>query len=262
MKKILIPTDFSKTALIALEYAIEMTDKLEGELIVLNTYDVPYGGASTMVNIDDLLRQESIEALNKLKIDIKERFPDVNISYKLIAGPFLDIVTRFSKEIGSDLIVMGTTGANGIEGALFGSNTSNLLKNTNIPIITVPRNSKPKIPKSITISTDLKIALDAELYNPVRLFVLGFGAKLNFLNITKTNDQEKLKEIEAKFGMPVDFVFGETVEDGIKDYLSTADTDLVVIVAEKHSFFNKIFTPSVSKKLVQHLKVPMMLLKQ
>lgn len=262
MKKTLIPTDFSKTALIALEYAISMTDKLEGELIVLNTYDVPYGGASTMVNIDDLLRKEAIESLNDLKKDIKERFPNTNISYKLIAGPFLDIVTRFSQEIDADLIVMGTTGANGIEGALFGSNTSNLLKNTEVPIITVPRNSKPQLPKAITISTDLKIALDAQLYNPVRKFVLGFGAKLNFLNIVKTNDPDKLKAKEEKFGMAVDFVFGETVEDGIKDYLSTADTDLMVIVAEKHSFFDKIFTPSVSKKLVQHLKVPMMLLKQ
>ncbi len=262
MKKILIPTDFSKTALIALEYAIKLTDQLEGELVVLNTYDVPYGGASTMVNIDDLLRKEAIESSSKLKEDIEKRFPNAAISYKVISGPFLEIATRFSKEIEADLIIMGTTGATGIEGALFGSNTSNLLKNIDVPIITVPRNSKPQLPKAITISTDLKIALDDKLYDPVRKFVLGFGAKLNFLNITKTNDKERLKEKEDRFGMPVDFVFGETVEDGIKDYLSTADTDLVVIVAEKHSFFNQIFTPSVSKKLVQHLKVPMMLLKQ
>ena len=59
MKKILFPTDFSKTANHAFVYALEMAKFLEAELIVLHTYSLPVvsyeGYPSYVLEVYDLL---------------------------------------------------------------------------------------------------------------------------------------------------------------------------------------------------------------
>ena len=59
MKKILVPTDFSETANKARDYAIQIAQQINAEIVLLNTFHIPYAGAGsgTLVNLDKIAKE-------------------------------------------------------------------------------------------------------------------------------------------------------------------------------------------------------------
>lgn len=262
MKNILVPTDFSSAADIALRYAIQLATRFTAKLYILNSYEIPHSGATMMVSINDLLQEESQKGLKRLKEKISEDYPEMQIQTISMQGALDVCVQKSIDEFGLDLVVMGTTGASGIEGKLFGSNTTNMIRNITAPMLVLPHDAEIDNPCKIAISTDFKFEIDDEIYNPVREIALNYGAKINFINVTTEYEEEQLSAMEKKFGMDVDFVYNENVEEGIREYLSDKKVDLLVIVAEKHGIFHSIFKPSHSKMMARELDIPMMILTQ
>jgi nucleotide-binding universal stress UspA family protein len=262
MKKILIPTDFSKAATKAVNYALNLAQLTNAKIYLMNTYAVPHAGATIMVSIDDLLKHESVKNLNAEEARIKELFPKMEVSSYCYPGSIDTVLSDFCDDHHIDFIVMGTTGASGWEGKLFGSNTANLIGSVKCPIIAVPIESAITKPCNIVISTDLKTANNAEVYAPVKLFANVLGSTVRFVHITTKESAQDLRSIEKDFGNEVDFVYEDDVEEGLEFYLNMNKVDLLVLVAKKHGFFERLFNPSVSKKLAKELKISMMFLYQ
>ncbi len=262
MKKILIPTDFSKAATKAVNYALNLAQLTNAKIYLMNTYAVPHAGATMMVSIDDLLKHESVKNLNAEEARIKELFPELEVSSYCYPGSIDTVLSDFCNDHLIDFIVMGTTGASGWEGKLFGSNTANLIGSVKCPIIAVPIESAIAKPNNIVISTDLKTANNAEVYAPVKLFANLLGSTVRFVHITTKESAQDLRSIEKDFGNEVDFVYEDDVEEGLEFYLNMNKVDLLVLVAKKHGFFERLFNPSVSKKLAKELKIPMLFLYQ
>ncbi|MCB9194698.1 MAG: universal stress protein [Flavobacteriales bacterium] len=262
MKKILVPTDFSGAADSAVKFALKISENFNSEVVLLNSFEVPHSGATMMVSINDLLQEESVKGLERLSSRIGEDYPSTKIKTVSLQGNLENCVEEVIKSHQIDLVVMGTTGATGIEGKLFGSNTANMIRNISAPLIVLPENADIDLPKSIAITTDFKFEVDDAIYNPVREFALGYSSKVNFINVTTSYQEADLQVIEDKFGMDVDFVYNENVEAGIKEYLEQKKVDLLVVVAEKHSIFHNIFKPSHSKMMARELNIPMMILAQ
>lgn len=262
MKKILVPTDFSKTADLALDYAIKIARCFNSEIHLLNSFDVPHSGSALMVNIDNLLKQDSIEELTNCLTKRKEASPDITFHTHAISGTPDDAVMRFLNTNDMDMVIMGTTGASGIKGKLFGSNTSGLIKNIKTPLLIIPEKSGQSDPARIGISTDLKFKLDDEIYNPVREIALAFGSKVSFFNVNDLHKDEQLDAIEKDFGTEIDFIYGHDLEEGITEYLEDSDLNLLVLVSEKHSLAHKIFKPSMTKTMAKNLDIPMLILYQ
>ena len=53
MKRILIPTDFSENAWVALKYALILAQKLDSKIYVFHAYNVPHAGRNVMIDIID-----------------------------------------------------------------------------------------------------------------------------------------------------------------------------------------------------------------
>lgn len=262
MKNILVPTDFSSAADIALRYAIKLASRLDAKLFILNSYEVPHSGATMMVSINDLLQEESEKGLERLKNRVAEDSPNMDVQVISLQGGLDSSVQKSVEEFDLDLVIMGTTGASGIEGKLFGSNTASLIRNISAPLIVLPHDAEVSEPCKVAISTDFKFEVDDKIYDPVRELALNYGANINFINVTTEYKEDELNAMEKKFGMEIDFVYNENVEQGIQEYLANKKVDLLVIVAEKHGIFHSIFRPSHSKMMARELNIPMMILAQ
>ncbi|CAG5078807.1 universal stress protein [Parvicella tangerina] len=262
MKNILVPTDFSSAADIALRYALKLADRFNAKLYILNSYEVPHSGATMMVSINDLLQEESQKGLQRLDERLSEDYPNLDIQTISMQGGLDVCVQKSIEEFHLDLVVMGTTGASGIEGKLFGSNTASMIRNITAPLIVLPHDAEINEPCKIAVSTDFKFSIEDEIYNPAREIALNYNSDISFINVTTEYKEEELNAIEKKFGMDVDFVYNEDIEEGIKEYLSDKKVDLLVIVAEKHGIFHNIFKPSHSKMMARELDIPMMILAQ
>ena len=139
-KTILVPTDLSDGAEEALDYACELARQFGATIHLLNVITLPalgvpeLGVAMAGSVIDSLVKdnQGSLEMLAEKKC-VKAK-----IGQKLLrTGDARDVIVQTAKELGVDLIVMGTHGRRGVTRALLGSVTESIVRLAPCPVLTV-----------------------------------------------------------------------------------------------------------------------------
>ena len=272
MKTILVPTDFSDTANKARDYAIQLAQELDAQIILLNTYHIPYSGASsgTLVNLDKVALEESEKAMSNQVEYLSLNYS--NIEFKTLCAPGLlvDSVRKIGKNREVDLIVMGTTGASGMLESYLGSNTSTLIGSINIPIIAVPSKATINFPNKIVVANDLTESGEDDLFDTLKEIVVKTGASVDFLFVVNEENQADLKierlksaQFDEQFDTqyhPFHFKESENVEEAILDYIENKSFDLLVSVAHQRSFWEKLFHKSVSTSLVKHASLPILVI--
>ena len=142
LKRILVPTDFSKHSQNALTYATAFAEKFGAELYLLHVVQdlalyVPDALAlGTPVSPPmEQFTSAAQDALGRLIADNGlERFkvhPEVREG-----TPFYEII-RYAREADVDLIVMATHGHSGLAHVLLGSVTEKVVRKSPCPVLTV-----------------------------------------------------------------------------------------------------------------------------
>ena len=272
MKKILVPTDFSETADKARDYAVQIAQIFGSEIILLNTYHVPYAGASagTLVNIDGMALEDSKKNMAEQLAYVRENFS--NITFRTLCSPGLlvDSVKSVVKEENIELVVMGTTGTSGMLENFLGSNTSSLIGSIQVPIITVPARAVINFPKKIVVANDLSDSGENHVYDIVKKIAANNKASLDFLFVANGYDQinnkiEKLKaarfdeEFDSSYH-PFHFRTHPDPTEGVLEFLKDKHFDMLVVVCHQRNFWQRLVDKSVSKSLVKHADIPMLVL--
>lgn len=139
IERILVPHDFSETADAALATALELAEKMHARVTILHAYEVPtYVFPESVVATADLVGQVRGAAEEALA-GIKERAtrPGVPLDTLLRQGVAWSEIVRAAKELGTDLVVMGTHGRRGISRALIGSVAEKVVRTAPCPVLTV-----------------------------------------------------------------------------------------------------------------------------
>ena len=146
-KNILVPTDLSAGAEEALEYACELATNFGSTVHLLNVISIPalgvpeLGVAMASTVIDSIVRdnEQAMSALAQ-KMCVKARLGQV----LLRTGDARDVILNTARELGIDLIVMGTHGRRGVSRALLGSVTETVVRAAPCPVLTVrPHTTEP-----------------------------------------------------------------------------------------------------------------------
>lgn len=138
-KHILVPTDLSEGAEQALDYACELARTLGAQIHLLNVIGIPalglpeLGLALTTTMIDQLVAesQNSIDQLARTRCTA----PLGRVMVK--TGDARDVINQTARELGIDLIVMGTHGRRGISRALLGSVAETVVRSAPCAVLTV-----------------------------------------------------------------------------------------------------------------------------
>ena len=274
MKKILFPTDFSKTANNAFVYALEMAKFIKAELIVLHVYDLPpvsYEGYP--VYVADVY--ESIELSNfenfkdqvplLRKIAEEHNLDAIPMSHVLEQGDLIGVMKRIVTDEKIDLIVMGTSGATGLKELFLGSNAGTVIEKIPILSLTVPNKAKFDKIKKIGLTTRFsrkdKIALKQVLE-----FATQINAKVKCLFV-RTFDSNIRQTVIDKWKLdfknqPVEFFIipSEDVKGTIADFLIQKDIDILAMLSYKHNFFDNLFGKSLIKTFAFESDVPILAL--
>jgi nucleotide-binding universal stress UspA family protein len=142
-KKILIATDFSECAEQALDYAVALAGVLGAKLHLLNVIVIPtlaipqVGVAVASTLIEPMVRTQQAELDKRVT-----RHASAGIETVLRTGDARDAVVDVAREIGADLIVMGTHGRRGVRRALIGSIAESVVRTAPCPVLTI-REHKP-----------------------------------------------------------------------------------------------------------------------
>ena len=139
--KILIPTDFSDSARVALDYAVNMFQGVvDLEFVLLNSFEMPHGSSAggVMMNLEEFMQRESEKDLAAELKGIREKYPNLKITPVSRYGSLENAISRTNIEQKVDMVVMGTHGATGFKKALVGSNAQKVVENVHEPVIAVP----------------------------------------------------------------------------------------------------------------------------
>lgn len=142
IKKILLPTDFTRLADHAAAYARQLAEMWGAELHILHVAEpvaaaLPTpetGGAAMMV----LPNEADLEAALGRFIAAHLRGVQVPVVSAVLQGSRVTMVTSYAKEKGIDLIVIGTHARGVVQRIIFGSMSKSVLENAHCPVLMVP----------------------------------------------------------------------------------------------------------------------------
>jgi len=277
MKTILVPTDFSDAAYNAAEYALKLAAQIEATRVVLfHAYElvVPIPDLPTAVPMVDMeeLKASSLEGLKKMADDLKGTVPQgCELSYRaenqLLAASINDVATAEK----ADFIVMGIIGGSNLEEIFVGSNTVDVVKNTQFPVIVVPVEASFKGIKKIVFACDLKRVMETTPIKKLTALLDIFKPELVVVNVHKegkeiTGNQPMeglmLDAFLAPYNPDYRFVESDNVPNAVVNFAKEENADLILVVPRKHGFFDSIFKRSNTSKMAFRSSIPLISLHQ
>lgn len=272
MKKILFPTDFSEVANNAFVYALEFAKIVHGELILLHTFDLPvfdnqffpenYAVIYSSLELSqfELFKDE----IPKLRAIAEERKLDkIKMTHRLMDGELLYNIKKSIKEDKIDFVVMGTSGAAGWEAFFMGTNTGTVITGIDVPVLSVPLDSKFKKIETIGFTTRYRTK-DKKALKTVLEIAKKTKANVKCLYV-KTSDsevsQKKIAKWETDFvNEPIEFfvITSNEVKETILDFILYNDIDLLTMLTYRRTFLEGLFHPSLTKKIAQNFEIPIL----
>lgn len=139
-KKILVPTDFSEPSEAAIDYAVNLAQKLGASVHVVHSFELPLVGfPDGVLTVPAEMASRIIDASQTALTRIQEKYKAKGVTLETSleqADPREGILTA-TKKLGADLIVMGTHGRRGLARALIGSVTEAVVRTAPVPVLTV-----------------------------------------------------------------------------------------------------------------------------
>ena len=205
MKRILVPTDFSKEAGYALDAAANISSKTGAQILLMHVVEgFVHGSFSTQGGTPDDLSEEVFmkKLLEKGKSDLEKlvtnrNLEGVSISTAVKVGNPFHHIARDILDNEADLVIIGSKGASGYEEVLIGSNTERVVRHSNCPVITV------KEPIDFTQVTDIVFAADFidtedNVANHLKNLQNVLDAKLHLVKVDTPSNFESSREIKNR----------------------------------------------------------------
>jgi len=144
-QKILVPLDGSATADRGLQEAVALAARLQARLVLLHVVDeyplmVEMASVANFDAVRESLRRHGQAVLDKAQALAAERGVASDTSLQEIkSGRVAEMILSQARELGCDLVVMGTHGRRGLSRTLLGSDAEWVLRNSGLPVLLVRR---------------------------------------------------------------------------------------------------------------------------
>lgn len=274
MLKILLPTDFSENALNAINYALEFFKYQKVQFFFMHAY------RNEFYDHDELVSREVFdEVLNKVKTasesdlknlleKVKETAPNPRYTYHSISAynTLVEAANEIADEHNIDLIVMGTKGKSNDSNIVFGSQTFQVLKYVDCPVLAIPSNYTNTQPKRILFPTDYLIPYKKRELKLLSVLARSYRSEIdviyistsNNLSIRQEDNQAFIKNILICNKVKFSIKNSKKVADSIISHIADNDIDMITMVNTQHSFLEDMLFPSTIDKVSLGLEIPLL----
>jgi nucleotide-binding universal stress UspA family protein len=278
MKKILVPTDFSKPAQIAVDVAADIAKKANAEITLLHIVEEATAGSFNIEGQvssrsedweDKIFTMRLIEKgkkqMAKAVEDLKASGVKVRSELK-IGAPFHGMRSIITDQK-VDLVVMGTAGQTKLEESIIGSNTEKVVRHANCPVLTVHKKPGNSDFKNIVYATAL--SKDEEVFSRViRKTQQLYDATVHLVRINTPGNFQRdatVKKAMAEFAKKLQLknftinVFNDlTEEEGIVYFADSINADMIAMATHGRTGFAHVLAGSIAEDVVSHSKRPVL----
>lgn len=275
MRSILVPTDFSKEADNALDFAMQLATRTGAEIKLLHVIELPSGSfkvtGDVYAGIDDLGNLYTDRLLHTIKsslANLEEIVSKRNIKVvsKMEMGNVYKHISKIITQEKTDLIVMGSKGATGWKEFLIGSNAERVIRNSPVPVFTIKEKADLSLFKNMVYAigdcSDKSVPVVKEFQK-----ILGLNCHLlKVYDTTKfsytnqmANDYVRNFARNTEF---VDFTVNVAdaiwVEEGIFDFVSHNHIDMIAMGTHGYKGLAHFLNGSNAEDVANHAKIPVL----
>lgn len=271
MKRVLVPVDFTEVAFNALKYALRRYGQ-NAEYHVVHVYSGLATADNPLPTDTSIQITESTEAqIEKIILDLLEfdTLPG-NIKIRTISGETISSLVSLSKEENFTNVVVGTRDNYDMLDRWFGTTSLGLVKKLDIPILLIPRYSAFSKFNKVVIASDHHLK-DNKLISKIKEWNKTHKAYLKFLHVRSeeevgfTEESQQLvkalfEEDDPEYGFEITAIKSKKVTESLLASAYNFKADLLIILAEKHSYLHTLVFQSVSKEIILKSSIPVLFL--
>lgn len=276
MIKILATTDFSSNSKAGIRFAIQMASQQACEITFFHSYHIMKPSIWDEQTFTTYEKCEAVKIKNKLEKFVlniyKTMDKPVGKVHFVIDSSFItdSNIMQYASDHKFDLISISRRGDGKVK-KFFGTNTTNLIQHSKVPVIAVPHNYKSSKIKSILYASDLA-NLKHEM-DKVVAFAKPLDASIELLHLNYPSDTSnnitKIEEIIKEFPKAhiqyhlenIDLVYN--LVSNLEQVIKKTKPSLVVMFTEQDlGFFEKLFISSSTAEYSLSTSVPLLVFRK
>ena len=212
------------------------------------------------------------QLINSLKNSIisNNKNSSISVSTEIITGYPEEVMTLRSREIKPFLVVIGSSLKPNTLAELLGSLTSDIIKKSSAPILTVPTdtNYPTKALSNVLLITDFRSKSDT-LIDHIKPISITDNLTIHCVHFCSNKpdkfDNERLitwkKQLSLAYpqiNLICSTLVGKNIQAEIQKYLSKNSIEMIAISRKKHHAISRFFHPDITKKLLFNTKLPVL----
>jgi nucleotide-binding universal stress UspA family protein len=275
MKKILIPTDFSKVAKNATKYILDLynnTDEAKNKTFVLHHAlhipQIPSGGVGMAIGTANTVDQTK-KRLSDERDYWREKYPELNIQSRFEMGMIESKIIELSEHKDIELIVVGSLGISGIERWLMKSSALDIAKNAEVPVMVIPEDMPYQPVNKTVFAADFNNLNILAALRPVKKLMETIGSDMTLLQIHQNSDESKnqnsaiklfLKQYFGELNLDFDWLKTDHVADDLEHYFLEQNAGMMVIFDRDRNLFEELFHKDLTKKMIWQGAMPLLII--
>ena len=257
MQRVIVPVDFSDTALNAARFVGKMlAGKPHTAAILYHNYKDPQDEEMCMNYLESL----KMELLHKGNLGV-----EIIVEF---GGDLIENVSRLAHSMTATMIAMGITGRTVLGQKMIGSNTLKMVEKSPIPVLIIPSDATYNGLNNVAFASDFKDVTRTTPAAFINSVLDMFQPKLHIVNVDPDHyvsltdaykeEKEKLQQMFSAHKPEFYFIgmndFFDAMDNFVKDY----NIDMLVTVPRMHGNSSALFKSTHTKRLAYHSNIPLM----
>jgi Universal stress protein UspA and related nucleotide-binding proteins len=276
MKTILVLTDFSENAKAAEKVALRLAIDATANLVLYNVYPgQPESINQNIVWPHSTRASGELQSISNLQSEVYELSDELSkiqnkihkpeISHLGDAGTLTRRLNEIAQQKDAWMIVMGSKGESHTRNVIFGSNVFKVLEESNCPVLIVPANAKYEHIQKMAYATDLGSS-DRSVMEWLNEFCKILNLSLVVVHVstdTIASREASGKKIATQIKPVTEntmYFDGKNVKESLHQITEEMNVDILALVHRKYGFFDSLFHPSTTHKMIRHTRIPVLIL--
>jgi nucleotide-binding universal stress UspA family protein len=260
MKNILVPVGSTESAITNLKYAINLASLSGATVYLINLYK-EFSKVGRLTKVNELIVEESEEQLELVLNEVNTKGVEV-ISKSLKGDPF-EGIQRISSQLNIDLIILSPQSVDINNELYLGNITGKIVKQTNIPILLIPRGYIFRKAEVILLAFKNGHVENRDVLSPLKRIAKHFSAKINLLHVITPDTAQKDQTIDPtvlKISNSIITTENATIYQGILEHFQSNQPDMLCVFRRKRGFFGKLWEKNTILKKDFYTTKPLLVL--
>ena len=269
MDHILVPIDFSKDSINALDYALVIANKMNANVRLIYIKKEENFYPDFAKGFSSIKQKTAKEYFDELIDLVKAKCTNCTIDYKIREGHIYREITNQAKYDDAKMIVMGTHGVSGFEQYWIGSNAFRVVTNADCPVITIRYGFMKSEIKKIVLPIDISLFSRHKVPTVAGLAKV-MGAEVHVVAVHETSQEEVIAKVQLYANQALGYlkekniqcsfktIKGENITETTIEYAEKINAELISIITTQTEKMSNLWLGSYAQQMVNQSPIPVM----